>query len=1616
MLLGLGGNMRTNWIRRSGLRLLSSHLVVGLAAIAIAVSGCGDDTTGEQIESTLDGAGGDGGLLDDAAIADALAHVDSGSADIGEDAADDTSDHDAGASDSEGLCIAAGEFGCPCTNNGDCDSSFCLESADGKVCSKTCVEDCPTGFRCRSVNGGGGDLVSLCVPEHARLCDPCKGDGDCNGPQGGGGAVCRDHVVDGALVGRFCATSCKADSDCPGAYSCSKATDGKGHCVLKTGTCGCSKRAVAAKLATTCSTKNAIGACTGQRSCGAKGLTACDAPAAVSETCDGADNDCDGQVDSPTKGLCDDLNSCTADSCTAGKCGHINIDAACDDGDKCTEKDACSKGVCGGAKVVCDDNDVCTDDACDAKTGCFTKPNSAACDDGDVCSVKDACKGGACLPGAATVCDDGNLCTNDACDAKKGCVAKDNKLPCDDNDACTGADTCAAGSCVGAKAICDDGNLCTDDACLPASGCTITTNNDVCSDNNACTVGDVCGGGSCKPGKALACDDGKHCTDDSCDAAKGCVTKDNTLPCDDGTICTVGDVCAAGGCKPGKKLTCADGNGCTNDACDAKKGCLFLPNAASCTDNNACTAGDGCKGGLCKPGKAIGCDDGNGCTDDSCDPAKGCVNKPNSAACSDGSVCTVGDICKLGLGGKPGCAAGPTQECDDGNGCTADSCDAKKGCVHTPNTSPCTDDNACTLKDVCAAGACKPGKARLCDDGKVCTNDACDAKKGCVTTTNKAACADGNACTTTDRCDAGSCKSTGQLSCADGNPCTDDSCDPKKGCVFKANTASCSDNNACTTGDRCVAGVCTPKSPSKCDDANLCTTETCDPKSGCKKTNNSAPCTDGSVCTVGDLCSGGTCKAGAKQACNDGNGCTADSCDAKKGCQHKANTAACSDGNKCTVKDVCGGGKCQPGKALVCNDGKVCTTDSCDASKGCQVSNNTFGCDDGSVCTVGDRCSGGVCKAGKAVVCNDGNVCTDDSCDAKTGCKQINNTKPCPDSDKCTTKETCKGGQCSKAKVSCDDANPCTLNSCASATGCKTTALKDHTTCSSDSSKWCVAAKCVVRCPKAFSGTVSDGSLTAGSDLHYQYSPVTAAKGVIRANWPAQGTGVTGYEVAIGTSKGASNVAGFKLVGKVTSAQLGGLTLKGAWTGTRYFVTVRGVCPGGTKTPAASSNGVQIAEKANFDGTISGLRTPDSQGGHSANWPTNGQHAIYGKHYFETVNIKAGTTVKVQGWGRVQKAGQGISSSSSAVKSPADGWLALYANTVVIDGTITASGRGYGGGGGGGGGSVSTARQGHGGGSGLGGQGGNGEGHSGGGGGGSPYGKGGSGGQGSGGSGNMLGAGSGSTTCGGRAGRNGGDGPVSDIGRSGGTASSGKAGPGGAGEYARGGGNGVHACDSWSGGGGGGYGAGGGGGTQWQGPGTDAGGGGGGGTGGQGGGHTANGGRGAGPFGGKGGGANSSAGGDGGYRAGGGNGDSSKDRILYLGSGGGGGGAGRQETGGGGGSAGGGSILVHGAVSVAIGKTGKLLANGAGAGGGGRDNGGGTTGHRGGRGGGGGLLVEARSVKVMSGAVLSSRGGDGIKSIGGTLKLFYDKYAGSKPSVSLVGRLFDAGKGSYKAP
>ena len=88
------------------------------------------------------------------------------------------------------------------------------------------------------------------------------------------------------------------------------------------------------------------------------------------------------------------------------------------------------------------------------------------------------------------------------------------------------------------------------------------------------------------------------------------------------------------------------------------------------------------------------CDDGNVCTADSCDSVVGCLHDAKAGAC------------------------------DDENVCTFDGCDPSFGCTHEPADEECSGDDPC-LQYVCVDGECTGIPASV-DDSLDGVDDDCD--------------------------------------------------------------------------------------------------------------------------------------------------------------------------------------------------------------------------------------------------------------------------------------------------------------------------------------------------------------------------------------------------------------------------------------------------------------------------------------------------------------------------------------------------------------------------------------------------------------------------------------------------------------------------------------------------------------------------------------------------------------------------------------------------------------------------------------------------------------------------------------------------------------------------
>ncbi|MEO0322126.1 MAG: hypothetical protein AAF447_04170 [Myxococcota bacterium] len=246
-------------------------------------------------------------------------------------------------------------------------------------------------------------------------------------------------------------------------------------------------------------------------------------------------------------GRCDaDADACVAEPRADG--------TVCDDGQACTVRDFCERGVCtgrGGPDCTAFDT-ACTVGVCEDATGaCRAEPvpTGTACEDGDPCSVGDSCARGVCRAGA----------------------------PLD----CTGAgDDCNLGVCNPMSGACE---------AIPLPSGT------PCEDGLVCTEGDRCTDGLCDAGADVDC----TALDDEClvgtcsEDAGGCVAEPELdgIPCDDGDVCTERDFCLAGACFSGATVvplgdTCAMANTLDGDdglqTLDASTVCASSEVAGSC--------------------------------------------------------------------------------------------------------------------------------------------------------------------------------------------------------------------------------------------------------------------------------------------------------------------------------------------------------------------------------------------------------------------------------------------------------------------------------------------------------------------------------------------------------------------------------------------------------------------------------------------------------------------------------------------------------------------------------------------------------------------------------------------------------------------------------------------------------------------------------------------------------------------------------------------------------------------------------------------------------------------------------------------------------------------------
>ena len=357
-----------------------------------------------------------------------------------------------------GSCVGGAPVVCgapgSCHAAGVCDpvSGECASAplADGTACDDG--NACTQGDACQAGTCVGGAPVACPAPAACRaagVCNPATG--QCSSPPLANGTVCDD--------GNACTRSdaCQGGS-CIGGQpvvcTVSGQCEASGVCDPATGACTIIPKADGVS----CSDGNP---CTQGDAC-RTGVCVSGPPM----TC-------------PPLDQCHGAGTCNP---TTGQCTHPAkpSGAACDDGNPCTLADTCQGGVCvPGPAMSCAPLDQCHQaGTCNRTTGQCSNPpkvNGALCDDGNPCTQADACLAGACVGGPPVVCVPLDACHRaGACDPATGCsqpAAPDGTL-CDDASVCTRDDACQGGLCVGVPStVCVPLDQCHDaGVCDPATG------------------------------------------------------------------------------------------------------------------------------------------------------------------------------------------------------------------------------------------------------------------------------------------------------------------------------------------------------------------------------------------------------------------------------------------------------------------------------------------------------------------------------------------------------------------------------------------------------------------------------------------------------------------------------------------------------------------------------------------------------------------------------------------------------------------------------------------------------------------------------------------------------------------------------------------------------------------------------------------------------------------------------------------------------------------------------------------------------------------------------------------------------------------------------------------
>jgi len=396
-------------------------------------------------------------------------------------------------------------------------------------------------------------------------------------------------------------------------------------------------------------------------------------------------------------------------------------------------------------------------------------------------------------------------------------------------------------------------------------------------------------------------------------------------------VCADGSTCVAGQCVPQDCLDGSGFDGCPEPACEAddecatevecgealclERHCQVFPTHETCERGEWCNPETGCAplperdagamdaglvrpvdggpidgGPPCRPGE---CDDGNPCTDDTCE-ASGCVFSPNRASCDDGVFCN----------GTDRCAGG---SCDEHAG---DPCAGMSTCDEVEATCEgCASDADCPDE---IAGPWSP-----CRFGSTC------ARAGTRSRTVRSFECSGSMCVSTERTETGGCTRPSR----DGVSCGTRSCGSWSGCDWSGTCDERATNRRDCTDYECMGGSCQARTTTEtmtCSRSTTGTTcgagTTCGSWSGCdwseqcdESATNSRECTD-------RACSGGTCQATTRtettpcSRSTEGDSCGSPVCDLWPGCPWADACDEATVETRFCRNRVCSGGSCGYGR------------------------------------------------------------------------------------------------------------------------------------------------------------------------------------------------------------------------------------------------------------------------------------------------------------------------------------------------------------------------------------------------------------------------------------------------------------------------------------------------------------------------------------------------------------------------------------------------------------------------------------------------------------------------------------------------------------------------------